>query len=86
MMKSIKGNLAAILSKVAAEKADCVEIGRGIDQKLDGPLGEKPSEKIQRVIRDELGDIMEGMCEENPLELAVWHEARAQKIRKGLKK
>lgn len=86
ILQTIKGNLAFVLSKVVRQKIDGRGLGKKLDAELDAKLGGIPSEKIQRqVLRDILLDIIEGLCEEDPMELSHYLEKRVYHLRKEAK-
>jgi len=65
--KTIKGNLAFVISKIAKGKIDAMKIGKDLDRELDKAVGDKASEKIQRgPLTDLLLDLIEGLWAENP--------------------
>jgi len=82
-----KGNAALGIIKLFQSRVNGRKIGKDIDKKADGGLGEKASEKIQRgPITTFFGQILEGLWAENPQSLAVWHELQAKDIRRNLNK
>jgi len=80
---SIKSKIFEIVVEAGRKKLNLYDAGKSADKALDEKLGEKSSEKVQRItITSGLFEFMNGLWAEEPMQFALRCEAEAGRIRK----
>ena len=86
-MVYLKGKLAEIIAQAIIGNTDFEKLGLNLDKEMDGFLGAKSSERIQRgPITSAVIHILRGLWAENLISLAVQLEQAARNIREDLTK